>query len=244
MGPQLDDNLNQFLDRDLQLEAYTATGVQLVHMPHGTYSVICPCNWPSRTVFQRRKLRLVTQWVIPTNLKLGHACMRNGYSCHPNPLHPQLTDDEEALQEEEEEVERLERKKAKGLMAQDFGLDDSDSAAGTSDEGNSGSYASDSASDGEDVTLGKQVAANAAANGTKGGRKGAAGANGAAARDSKGRKGGGGGRRVEVEAVAKDLSGLTSDEKLSAIMGDAPELVALMADLQESLAEVRWGAAD
>lgn len=44
----------------------------------------------------------------------------------------------------------------------------------------------------------------------------------------------------QVEVVARDLSGLTSDEKLAAIGGDAPELLALLADLKDSLAEVRF----
>lgn len=46
---------------------------------------------------------------------------------------------------------------------------------------------------------------------------------------------------MEVEAVARDLSALTDDARVAALMADAPELVSLLQDLKDSLAEVRWG---
>ncbi|GIL48552.1 hypothetical protein Vafri_5040 [Volvox africanus] len=51
--------------------------------------------------------------------------------------------------------------------------------------------------------------------------------------------GGRGRGKVEVEAVARDLSALGDEARLSALMADAPELLSLLQDLQESLAEVR-----
>lgn len=47
-----------------------------------------------------------------------------------------------------------------------------------------------------------------------------------------------GARRVEVEAVPKDLEALTSEARMAAVLADSPELLALLQDLQESLAEV------
>ena len=47
------------------------------------------------------------------------------------------------------------------------------------------------------------------------------------------------GARVEVEAVARDLGGMSAEEQRAAVMADAPELAALLADLQGCLAEVR-----
>ena len=44
---------------------------------------------------------------------------------------------------------------------------------------------------------------------------------------------------VEVEEVAKDLAGMSAEEQRAAVMADAPELAALLADLQGCLAEVR-----
>ena len=44
---------------------------------------------------------------------------------------------------------------------------------------------------------------------------------------------------VEVEEVQKDLGGMSTEEQRAAVMRDAPELAALLADLQSSLAEVR-----
>ena len=39
--------------------------------------------------------------------------------------------------------------------------------------------------------------------------------------------------------MQKDLGGMTTEEQRAAVMRDAPELAALLADLQSSLAEVR-----
>ena len=44
---------------------------------------------------------------------------------------------------------------------------------------------------------------------------------------------------VEVEEVERDLGAMTTEEQRAAVMADAPELAALLADLQSSLAEVR-----
>ena len=47
------------------------------------------------------------------------------------------------------------------------------------------------------------------------------------------------GADVEVEEVKKDLGAMTTEEQRAAVIQDAPELAALLADLQSSLAEVR-----
>lgn len=44
---------------------------------------------------------------------------------------------------------------------------------------------------------------------------------------------------VEVEEVKKDVGAMTTEEQRAVVMQDAPELAALLADLQSSLAEVR-----
>ncbi len=44
---------------------------------------------------------------------------------------------------------------------------------------------------------------------------------------------------MEIEEVQKDLGAMTTEEQRAAVMRDAPELAALLADLQSSLAEVR-----
>ena len=47
------------------------------------------------------------------------------------------------------------------------------------------------------------------------------------------------GAGVAVEEVARDLAGMSAEEQRAAVMADAPELAALLADLQGCLAEVR-----
>ena len=42
-----------------------------------------------------------------------------------------------------------------------------------------------------------------------------------------------------MEEVEKDLGAMSTQEQRAAVMQDAPELAALLADLQSSLAEVR-----
>ena len=42
-----------------------------------------------------------------------------------------------------------------------------------------------------------------------------------------------------MEEVQKDLGDMSTEEQRAAVMRDAPELAALLADLQSSLAEVR-----
>ena len=44
---------------------------------------------------------------------------------------------------------------------------------------------------------------------------------------------------MAVEEVARDLAGMSAEEQRAAVMADAPELAALLADLQGCLAEVR-----
>ena len=44
---------------------------------------------------------------------------------------------------------------------------------------------------------------------------------------------------MEVEEVQRDLGAMTTEEQRAAVMRDAPELAALLADLQSNLAEVR-----
>jgi hypothetical protein len=44
---------------------------------------------------------------------------------------------------------------------------------------------------------------------------------------------------VEVEHVAKDLGALSGDERMAALLADAPELLALIEDLTASISEVR-----
>jgi hypothetical protein len=46
-------------------------------------------------------------------------------------------------------------------------------------------------------------------------------------------------KAMEVEEVQKDLDAMSKEEQRAAVMADAPELAALLADLQLSLAEVR-----
>ena len=45
---------------------------------------------------------------------------------------------------------------------------------------------------------------------------------------------------VVVETVAKNLADLTNEERGAALMADAPELLALLQDLTDSLAEVGY----
>lgn len=42
-----------------------------------------------------------------------------------------------------------------------------------------------------------------------------------------------------MEAVGKDLSALSAEERAAAVLRDAPELLVLLQDLRGSLAEVR-----
>lgn len=42
-----------------------------------------------------------------------------------------------------------------------------------------------------------------------------------------------------VERLERDAEGLTDDQRRAAVMADAPELAALLSELQGSLAEVR-----
>ena len=42
-----------------------------------------------------------------------------------------------------------------------------------------------------------------------------------------------------VEHLKRDAGGLTQEQRMAAVMADAPELAALLSELQDSLAEVR-----
>ena len=44
---------------------------------------------------------------------------------------------------------------------------------------------------------------------------------------------------MTVERLERDVGALTDEQRLSAVMADAPELAALLGELQGSLAEVR-----
>lgn len=44
---------------------------------------------------------------------------------------------------------------------------------------------------------------------------------------------------VQVERVQRDLSALSSEQRLAAVQQDAPELLQLIAELREGLTEVR-----
>lgn len=122
--------------------------------------------------------------------------------------------DEEAANEEEQEVLRLQAARAGRLQAADFGLDDEEEeeeGAGSEDEGDAA----------EDADMLERVVHQA---GPSGRPRAASSAGGAA---------------VEIETVAKNLDALSSEERLAVIMADAPELVALLAELRQSLDEVR-----
>ncbi|KAI8469299.1 MAG: Sas10 C-terminal domain-containing protein [Monoraphidium minutum] len=72
------------------------------------------------------------------------------------------------------------------------------------------------------------------------GDAGAAAAAAKAAKAAAKRGAGRGGRRgVEVEAVRKDLSALGAEERMSALLADAPELTSLLSELSTSLDEAR-----
>jgi|LauGreDrversion4_1035100.scaffolds.fasta_scaffold1618011_1 hypothetical protein len=43
-----------------------------------------------------------------------------------------------------------------------------------------------------------------------------------------------------MESVSKQLDQLSAEERHAALMADAPELLALLQDLTDSLAEVSW----
>lgn len=50
---------------------------------------------------------------------------------------------------------------------------------------------------------------------------------------------GGGPAVATVERLERDSGGLTDEQRMAAVMADAPELAALLSELQGSLAEVR-----
>ena len=50
-----------------------------------------------------------------------------------------------------------------------------------------------------------------------------------------------GSRAMVIESVSKQLGDLSAEERNAALMADAPELLALLQDLTDSLAEVRGG---
>ncbi|KAG2499555.1 hypothetical protein HYH03_002500 [Edaphochlamys debaryana] len=123
--------------------------------------------------------------------------------------------DEDAGAEEEEAL-RLQRERASKLSAADFGLDEDDSEEGEEDEDED---------DDEEEEAGPTMAA--LADGRPDKKKG--GAKGGAPRAGE----------VQVEAVDRDLAALGDDARMAALMADAPELLSLLNDLQDSLGEVR-----
>ncbi|KAK9829724.1 hypothetical protein WJX72_007528 [[Myrmecia] bisecta] len=110
----------------------------------------------------------------------------------------ELTDDEEALDEEGEEARRLQREAAQALQPEDYEQDSQTSSSGEDDD--------------EEGTLG-QVARQAG----KGGRQ----------------------QDMVVEELQREGAPPDKEQRMAALMADAPELVALLADLQANLAEVR-----
>ncbi len=143
-----------------------------------------------------------------------------GARCHMAPFAvvPQA-DDEEALKEEEAEVLRLQREQAAALKASDYGLDDDDATDDESDD--------EGETDEEDDTM--------AAAAERAGRAGPAAARAHGGGDGDDEPGA---LQPKVEAVAKDLGGLTEEERMGVLMADAPELVALLGELKGSLEEV------
>ncbi len=143
----------------------------------------------------------------------------------------------------------MQREQAAGLRPEDF---DQSASSGDEEEGGRGggrasddseaSSSEDDDSNAEPGTLGAAAKRAQAAAASKSKRT----ANGKAAR---GRRAmaelaleGGlalGGGEVTVERVERDLDGLSAEQKLEAVMSDAPELLALIGELRSGLAEVR-----
>lgn len=138
---------------------------------------------------------------------------------------------------------RLEMAKASKLKASDFGLDDDDE----DDEDEDESDEEDESSDDEagEETLGaaarKASATTAGASGRGGTDTTTAAAAVSAAKQSSKKKGvvdGGRGAPLQFEAVSKDLASLTEEQRMSALMADAPELLSLIQELTDSLSQV------
>lgn len=142
----------------------------------------------------------------------------------------QASSDEEL---NEKEVRRLQRAQAAKLAAADFGLEedeDEDEGEGDSEE-----------DEDEDLDEEGQATMGALADGRKagkqqqqqeGGKKGKK--DGSKGKEGRGQQGAG----VEVEAVARDLGALGDQDRMAALLADAPELLSLLQDLQDGLAEV------
>ncbi|GFR45262.1 hypothetical protein Agub_g6368 [Astrephomene gubernaculifera] len=133
--------------------------------------------------------------------------------------------DEEALKEEEQEALALQRARAAKLAAADFGLDEDDQDEEDEDE-------EDSEEDEEEgATMGSLAAKGPARKEDKQQQQD---------QDRKQqKKQGSKAAQVQVEAVERDLAALGDEARMSALLADAPELLSLLQDLQESLSEVR-----
>ncbi|PNH10325.1 Neuroguidin [Tetrabaena socialis] len=136
----------------------------------------------------------------------------------------EASDDEEAVKGEEKEALALQRARAAKLAASDFGLADEEEE----DEEEDDEDESDDGDEEEEATMG--------ALGSRAGGAAAAAAAGGKQKQRKQRQGAGG---VQVEEVARDLAALGDEARMSALLADAPELLSLLGDLQDSLGEVR-----
>ncbi|MEW5298021.1 MAG: hypothetical protein WDW36_001185 [Sanguina aurantia] len=183
------------------------------------------------------KLKLATK-----EDELGDAVEDGGAGGEEEERGGAIMDDPEALQEEETEALRLQRERASKMAASDFGLDDDGDDGGDEESGDgeeeetmgaaaerkatpsTPSRGAAKAAAAAAAAAGSAPAADAAKRGGKGGKRGTSGGVAAA---------------VEVEAVAKDLSGMSTEARMAALMADAPELMSLLQDLTDSLAEVR-----
>jgi U3 small nucleolar RNA-associated protein 3 len=124
-----------------------------------------------------------------------------------------ISDDERAEKLEELEALKLQRAHAARLRAEDFG--DLEAAASGGKKGRKGSQGD--AGGGEDEVLSRQLADELAE--LPYALRGAGG--------------------VSVEAVARDMSGLSEAEIARAVEADAPELLHLLGDFKETLREAR-----
>eukprot|EP00873_Tetraselmis_striata_P000222 jgi/Tetstr1/420486/TSEL_011599.t1 len=112
----------------------------------------------------------------------------------------ELTDDEDAIQEEEEEAVRLQREAAEDLQPGDFEEEE--------DEDDGSSASSSGEEDEGEMTLEQQVAK--------------------------------GGKAPGVERIVADPASLTDGERRAWVTANAPELLALLQELQSHLGELRY----
>ncbi|KXZ45808.1 hypothetical protein GPECTOR_50g602 [Gonium pectorale] len=131
--------------------------------------------------------------------------------------------DDEAVQLEEQEALAMQRARAAKLAAADYGLEDEEDEDEEDED-------EDEDEEEQDATMGKLAAQAAGAAGKRAQKKG---------QHQEGGAGAGARGPVTVEEVEKDLSALGDEGRMAALLADAPELLSLLNDLQDSLAEVR-----